>query len=710
VRVELAIDQAPRSLGPARFGGGQRIRVEGVAREVARPEGRAVRLVAFVTQPDTAGEGGPGGALRRGDRVVLRGRAEVSEPEVRARVILPGAIVGEIAAPDGWMGEIAALRSGLTSAAEVLPGDAGALVPGIAIGDVSALDRELDAAMKDSSLTHITAVSGAHVAIILGTVLALAAACRVPRAGQVALGGLGLGFFVLLVGPAPSVLRSALMGGVTLLALGVGRGRTALGALGLSVIFLVAVDPWMARDYGFALSVVATAALIVVAPRWQRWLEGYMPRGLAAVIAVPAAAQAACAPIIVVFAGRVSMVGVLANIVAAPAVPLATTCGVLACLLIPAGGWLAVVPLHLAGAGAWWIARVARWSVRLPGAVISWPASAAGALGLLAATAACCFVLAWAMRRRQRRVVAGFVLAGCVCVALSPLGPWLGRAVRTARAGPWAQDWQIAVCDVGQGTAVAIRSGPSSAVMVDAGPAAGHVGACLDALGVDRVEGIVLSHLHEDHAGGLDELTARAASPVILTPAVCGQPNPPGATVVASATQSGAPVRLTAGSATLEVFPSPLDVRCRASSQASSDSVVNDASLAVHAHVANLDAWILGDLELAGQAAFARTAALIEDPPDTGPNHGTTLAVVAHHGSAKQDRALARALAPDIAIFSAGADNDYGHPTDTALDLYAEVGAAIVRTDRDGHIAIRADGSLAASKTPDPPVTQQPDA
>ncbi|MDR1294876.1 MAG: ComEC/Rec2 family competence protein, partial [Bifidobacteriaceae bacterium] len=459
VRVELSVDQVPRSLGPSQFGGGERIAVEGSAREVvvvpdgpdtpptqgrryARLGGRPARVVAFIIldgDPGDCSESGThrardaslasdvsstGGArpadgaclsgdaesadgVGLGDILILRGRAVPGEAADRARVILPGASIESVRPPTEWRGVVSRLRQGLMRAAATVPGDAGALIPGIAIGDLSAVPKDLDQAMKGSSLTHITAVSGAHVAIVLGAVLVLAAAVRAPRAVRVGLGVIALGGFVALVGPGPSVLRSALMGAVTLLALGLGRRRAALGALGASVLVLLAADPWMAREYGFALSVVATAALIVLAPGWQRALERHAPRVLAAAVAVPAAAQAACGPIIVLFAGQVSVVGVVANLAVIPAVPLATTSGVVACLLAPLGGWWLEVPLRLAAVGSGWIAWVARWSTSLPGSVLAWPAGVVGAVALVGVTVGGLAGGRWVTRRRRRRWVAG---------------------------------------------------------------------------------------------------------------------------------------------------------------------------------------------------------------------------------------------------------------------------------------------------------------
>jgi competence protein ComEC len=336
-------------------------------------------------------------------------------------------------------------------------------------------------------------------------------------------------------------------------------------------------------------------------------------------------------------------------------------------------------------------------------------------LGLVAATVGGVLGLAWVMRRRRRRRV-GLAVASCAAVLASPLGVWLLAPVIGSRPATWAEDWRVAACDVGQGTAVAIRAGPSSAVLIDTGPPGGQIGQCLNSLGVERVDGLILTHLHQDHAGGVDEVTGRGLPGIILAPIACGLPAREGdlselsdrtkVALVASSGQPGPRTRVTVGEAVVEVYASPLDRRCRHAARTDSasgeDGLVNDASLAIHATVPGVDLWVLGDLELAGQAALARS---IEDSPagavargvGAGGSGTTTVVVVAHHGSAKQDRGLAHLLASDVAIFSAGEGNDYGHPADTALSLYGEVSAVIGRTDTDGHLAVRTDGSLVGS-------------
>jgi competence protein ComEC len=231
------------------------------------------------------------------------------------------------------------------------------------------------------------------------------------------------------------------------------------------------------------------------------------------------------------------------------------------------------------------------------------------------------------------------------------------------------------------------------------------VGRCLDALGVDTVAALILTHLHEDHVGGMSEAIQGRTPQMVLAPAPCGPAaresdladlaSRTAVSRIASSDGDGGPVRGVAGEAVLEVFPSPLDTRCsglaRKGAALGEDSMVNDASLAIRATVPGVTAWVLGDLEDAGQAALARVVGAW-----TPGDEPTTVAVVAHHGTAKPHPGLATALSPDVAAFSAGRDNDYGHPTASALALYG--GAVIVRTDQDGHVAVRADGRVATAR------------
>lgn len=326
-------------------------------------------------------------------RPVVRARA-VSDPTIRA-------------GPPLVFRATEHLRSGLTGTASTVPGDAGRLLPAVAVGDTRGVG-DLDEAMRMSGLAHLTAVSGAHFSLLGAVALALAARGRVPRRWRwLPVTGVMLGF-VALVHPGASVVRAAAMGAVGVLGLVAGRPARSVPALAAAVLVLLVIDPWLARDIGFVLSVVATAGIALLAAPLAAGAARSTPGAagssagevspLALALAVPVAAQAVCAPVVLLLSPTVPVYAIPANIAAAPAVGPATIAGLLAALLGPLWQTGATWCAQVAGAACWWIAAVARTATGLPGAQVEW---AAGALGpvLLACASGAALVLVLRCRR-----------------------------------------------------------------------------------------------------------------------------------------------------------------------------------------------------------------------------------------------------------------------------------------------------------------------
>jgi len=324
-----------------------------------------------------------------GSRIIASGRLSAAEPGARAVALLvvsgPPRLVAD---PGPWLTRAARVRSGLVAVASTLPGDAGALLPGVAVGDTSHVPTDLAAAMRGAGLTHLTAVSGAHFALVGAAVLACAGAVRMHRRLRVIVLVVALTGFVVLVHPGPSVLRAAAMGALGVAGLVAGRPARAMPALSAGVVVLLVADPWLAREIGFVLSVLATAGLVLLAkPLAARW-SGRVGAPIAYAFAVPVAAQCVCAPVVVLLSPTVSTFAVPANLVADPAVAPATVLGLLAALVAPWWPAGASVLAAVAGAACWWIGAVARTAVSLPGAQVAWPAGPRGATLLAVATAA----------------------------------------------------------------------------------------------------------------------------------------------------------------------------------------------------------------------------------------------------------------------------------------------------------------------------------
>ncbi|HEY8718786.1 ComEC/Rec2 family competence protein [Pengzhenrongella sp.] len=386
VRVVGTVRSEPQPvLNPAGSGGQQtRYRIElGVEQISGRARAGSAAAPVLVL-------GGPAWAdVAYGSRVQATGRLAPAEPGEVAFALLAARGPPRQVDPPGVVDRVVRrIRHALLDASDRLDPDPRGLVPGIAVGDTTRMPPELTAAMKVSGLTHVTAVSGAHFAIIGAAVLGLTVLAGLSRPVRVGVVAAVMALFVLLVHPEPSVLRAAVMGAVGVGGLLLGRPSRAIPALAATVIALLVVDPWLARSYGFVLSVLATAGIVLLTEPLTRWLARGLPDLLAHAIAVPFAAQSACAPVIVLLNPALSPFAVPANLVAAPALVPATVAGVLAALVAPWWSWGGAMLAQVAGWSAWWIAEVARVCAGLPGAQLPWPGGAGGAVLLGAATVA----------------------------------------------------------------------------------------------------------------------------------------------------------------------------------------------------------------------------------------------------------------------------------------------------------------------------------
>jgi competence protein ComEC len=560
-----------------------------------------------------------------------------------------------------WAGWSASVRAGLRASTAHLPGDGGALLPGLAIGDTSLVSPALEAAMLQAGLTHLTAVSGANCAIVVALALGLGMAAGLGRGARVALAGAALTGFVVLVGPEPSVVRASIMAALALVALHRGVRRVGIALLALAVLVALAVDPALARSAGFALSVLATAGLLVHARPLAEALARWMPMPLAAAVGVPLAAQLWCLPVLVLLDPRVALVAVPANVLAAPAAPIATIVGLLVCAV-------AVVAVPLAAAIAWiawvpsaWIAGLAHGSTLLP-AGPPWPpgwpgvALAVGVVGCVAAGVA------------TARVGRGAIAAACVVVLATAS---VHVPVLVARAT--LPSWTVAQCDVGQGAATLLRLG-DAVVLVDAGREPEPLSACLTLLGIDRLDVLVLTHFDADHVGGVDAVAGRADL------VVHGPPDDEAPRLLDELVARGSRLHEGRAGEAVEVGDGALTLLW----PVGDPEPGNDASIVVDVTTGGERLLVLGDL-----GAEAQRSLLAVGVPNAD------LVIVAHHGSADQHLPLYDAIGASIAIVPVG-ENSYGHPDPMLMAELERRGMRVLRTDELGTVAL--DGDVAWSQ------------
>ena len=337
-------------------------------------------------------------SLPMGTRVRVRTRLRPTDPgRAEAAIIPKRAGLTVLGPPSGILGAVTSVRAGLAQAVGapgigasgaagageetgLWPPGARSLVPGVALGDDHALPAPLREDMRTVSMTHLTAVSGQHVAIILG--LGLEALGALPRRWRALLGAVMLTLLVILVRPSGSVLRAATMGAVMLLGVVAGRRAASVPALCAGAIVLLLIDPWQSRNYAFALSVVATAGIVIGSKPVAAHLSRRLPRWLAAAVALPLVAQAACGPILILLQPSVGAWSVPANLLSELAAVIATISGLLAALIAPAWPAAAAVTAWPALAACSWMVRIAGFFAHLPGAALPWPGGLTGALAL----------------------------------------------------------------------------------------------------------------------------------------------------------------------------------------------------------------------------------------------------------------------------------------------------------------------------------------
>ncbi len=676
------------------------------AREAAmRWDGRVVEITAEVTSSASVGRDGrlwfeaatttlgppghpadssapvrlgvdPAEGFDLGARIRVVGESSVTDAGEHSALVVFASDAEVISPASGAFGVAAALKGAFVERSLRLPEPGSGLLPGLAVGDTRAVTPALNEDMRISGLSHLTAVSGANCAIVVGALFWLAAVCGGGRGMRVGLSLAGLAGFVVLVTPEPSVIRAGVMAAVGMLTVLLGRPSAGAGMLSLCATGILLADPWLAATPGFALSVVASGALILLAPPLARGMSRGMPHPVALAVAVPLAAQLACGPIIALFAPQQSLIGVAANLIAAPAAPLATVIGLLACVAAPLPA-LADLLASSAWLPAAWIATTAATTARLPGAQVLVPAGPGSALLVAVVSAAVAIVLIRAPSRDLGSSVARASVwvrrgaAAILVVVLSLAGSrvLLDGPLATATA---PEGWAIAVCDVGQGDAVLVRSATEVA-LIDVGPDPEPLSACLRSLGIERIDLLVLTHFDLDHVGGIGAVQGRVSTalhgPVaeesdrrLLEDLVAG-----GARVdEASAGQHG----MLGEAAWRVLWPLRESVAFPEG---------NDASVVMEFDGGGVPRSIfLGDLSAAPQRMLQRSARL------------TPYAVVkvAHHGSADQEPGLYEMIRPRVALFSVGADNDYGHPRSETLDLLAATGAHVLRTDEQGRVLL----------------------
>lgn len=589
--------------------------------------------------------------------------------------------------------------------------EAGILL-GIVLGERAGIDPALRDAFARSGTTHLLAISGFNMTLVAAGV-ALVLRGRVPPRAAASATVLAITAYSLLVGLAPSVVRSALMAAIAALALGAGRRSAGANALAAAAAGMLLADPGIVADVGFLLSAGATGGLLAwqapLAERLRPW-----PAILREGIATTLAATAPTMPIVAAFFGRVSLVSPLANVLAVPLFPALMLTGA-AASAVGAISADAARPIALA---AYAVARALRAVVEataaLPLASVELPAGAGS--GLLVALVVLVGILLVARLpsapagtsaggpftevdrelRTAGLVVTGLagvlrtwrpgaqpwpsprVLAAASCVALVLV------TLAAASLGAAPRGLRVLALDVGQGDAFLVRDA-GAVVLIDGGPDPVRL------LGLlahhlppwhRRIDVVVLTHAHADHGAGLLAVFDRYDVGLALEPAGMGEA-PLTRLWVDSTARAGTPRRALSEGAVVRIGGLSLTAL-----SPNGNPRVATPNLVLRLDHDELSILFMADAEDSAIADLLLTPERLHARVYVPPHHGAATA----HGAA-----LVAAVRPEVAVLSVGASNRYGHPTPEAL---AALGAVpLYRTDRDGTLEIDADGRRLTVRT-----------
>lgn len=560
--------------------------------------------------------------------------------------------------------------------------DSAGLVAGLAIGERGLISQTLSENMKELSLTHLVAVSGANLAIVAAAVFMLASVTGVSRFWRFFLAYLAIALYIVLVGPESSVLRAGAMAAFVMASWWLGRKVNPLIPLSWAVILLLLIDPALAVDFGFALSVFATLGLLILAAALHLRLEPRLGTWLSLGVSASLAAQLYTMPVLLALQPSIPLYSVLANLAVEAVVAPVTVLGILAVIATPVLPQLTSLLTWFASLGTWWIEVVSNQLAQLPMTRIP---MLPGDLGIFFTVLLVIGVSLVLVSKSPNLRMLGFVFAALFLV---PIG-WVASDL--VRHSNFHQGWQVLNCDVGQGDALLLRDGGEVA-LIDVGREDAPIDNCLDDLGIRHIDLLVLTHFDADHVGGIaGALEGRSVGLALLSGFDDDRP----LVKLVSDVLSVSAQRVEIGFSGVTGSLGSASWRVLAPSFAANEAEdSNDASVVVLFEMTGFNVLTLGDLGERGQLRLVRNYWPVLFELRQMP----LILKVAHHGSKDQSNELHELVQPDVALISVGKDNDYGHPSRNLLAILADAKARTLRTDLLGPISIRVEaGKLVAA-------------
>ena len=554
---------------------------------------------------------------------------------------------------------------------QLLAEDASPFGKALLLGDTSALDYETKSDLSVSGIRHVAAVSGLHVSILFSMVYVFSGK---RRGLTFVLGVPVLLLFAAMAGFSASIVRASMMQMLMLLALLVKREYDPPTALSFAVLAMLLFNPLTVTATGFQLSVASVSGIFLFCGRISGWLldpkrlgrwrhNRYLWKFLtkaAASVSVSVSALITTTPLTAWYFGSVSLLSAVTNLLCLWVVTM-IFCGlIIACIL-------AVIWLPLGRLLAWGIG----WLIRY----VLWGAKTVAAIPICAVYTVSPYITAWIifcylalvvflLSKQKQPLVLFCCTAITLCIAMA--ASW---------SEPLLDDYRVTVLDVGQGQCLLLQS-EGKTYMVDCGGSydedtADIAAGFLLSQGIDRLDGLILTHYDKDHVGAAGYLLYRVSADVVILPEGRGADewDP-----VLLKHHKGEVLR---GEKSMQIRWEHSVITVYASWTTESS---NESSLCVLFQPEKCAILITGDRSAVGEEVLLKTAKLPQ----------LDALVLGHHGaSSSTSEALLNATKPKTALISVGEDNRYGHPSAKVLDRLAAIGCRVRRTDLEGTIIYR---------------------
>ncbi len=532
-------------------------------------------------------------------------------------------------------------------------------------------------------IIHILSVSGAHIAVVSSFVLIVCRLLRLRGALQFAVVTSVISGYALMAGMTPPVIRAVVMGMATFGALAFHRQRDARNALSLVAVGMLAYEPALLSDISYQLSFASTAGIVYLAPKLEEWLTR-LPRWMASCIGVTIAAQLATVPFIVWYFHRISLSSIIANLTIVPFLEIAMVLGLVGLSVSCLWTWGGAVCLVGCGMLLGLAMEEVRLFAMMPFASIDvshktlfWGMGYYAILLWLFGYHPKAVPTAATLQSRLswRRIGIGAVcclIVGCIYLLV-----------------PMEEKMRVHYLDVGQGNAALIETPNKKFILIDAGGQFGRGDGAYDVgarvvvpylryAGVKKLDMMVLTHGHLDHAGGAAEVVRAIPVDTVIV-AREHQSKSIRALIrqderYRTVEYADSRTKRQIDGVTIEILHAPTEMQDQRRG--------NEASNLVRVSYAGKRFLFTGDMEsLQEESIVMQNLDVASD-----------VLCVAHHGSKTSTSAefLAR-CAPKYAIISAGYQNSFGHPHPTVLARLAEQGCIVWRIDERGYVLMEAD-------------------